>query len=145
MGISGEEFLRKDGAIELFCELGVHGSSYSELDEKLDISHTTLTTRIEQARELGLLDKRLAREDEDSDAIYYPTDSGARFMIQIRQMDVLEAYKSQKQAREEFEKRSDDVRTWMLENAIDLGGDRRDLIKRLENYHTVGAGSEEDI
>ena len=145
MGISADEFLRLDGAIELFCELRPGGSRFSDLDDELSISHTTLTARLGEAQELDLIERKLVERDGDSVPVYAPTNTGARFMLELRRQSVRETYLLLKETRNRFEQRSDDVREWVRENPLEFSLSEDEAIKELYRYHTVGPGSEDDL
>lgn len=134
MGVSGQQFLDSDGAIELLCELDPIGSQFSELDEELPISHTTLTTRLGEAQELTLIEKRLVEKNGKQVTVYSPTNSGARIMLELRRNGVVETYHVLKDMRSRFEKKSDAVREWVDENAMYFEPHDDDYIKELHRH-----------
>ena len=76
-----EDFLRRKGSIEILCELEKNGKSFNEFN--LDISPNTLSSRLKEALELGLVEQRVCRE-ERSKIKYYLTDKGKELLKTIK-------------------------------------------------------------
>ncbi len=76
-----EEFLRRKGSIEILCELEEGGKSFNEFE--LDISPNTLSSRLKEALDLGLIEQRICREDRTR-VKYYLTDIGKELLKAIK-------------------------------------------------------------
>ncbi len=76
-----EEFLRRKGSIEILCELEEGGKSFNEFE--LDISPNTLSSRLKEALDLGLIEQRICREDRTR-VKYYLTDMGKELLKAIK-------------------------------------------------------------
>ena len=76
-----DEFLRRKGSIEVLCELEEGGKSFNEF--RLDISPNTLSSRLKEALDLGLIEQRICRE-ERTKVKYYLTDKGKELLKAIK-------------------------------------------------------------
>ncbi len=75
------EFLKRKGSIEILCELESGEKGFNEL-RKLDISPSTLSSRLKEALDLGLVDQKLCRE-ERAKIKYYLTEKGKKVMRMV--------------------------------------------------------------
>lgn len=133
MGVTPDEFFTNDGAIELFCELHQTGSRFTDLNNELPISHTTLSSRLGEAQELELIEKQLMERDGNNVTVYAPTNKGARLILELRRTGVMETYQLLKEIRSRFEERSDNVREWVYENPMEFTTDSDKHLRELDN------------
>lgn len=131
MGISASDFLNRKGAIELFCELSPHGSRWTELDNEIMASHSTVTDRIEEAQELGLITHELIDRSGESVNVYTPTNRGARFMLALETQGVAETYRHLKETRQKYEEQTEKIREWVLDNPGEFKSDDPEALKTL--------------
>lgn len=102
--------------MELMCELASSETRFSELDEKLYISHTTLTKRLGEAEDIGLIETRQVKGDRRRTHEYSPTDRAVLFMRKLKLQGVLERYQLYKESRIRFEEEADKIVEWAEEN-----------------------------
>jgi len=75
------EFLKRKGSIEILCELENGERGFNEL-KNLDISPSTLSSRLKEAMNLGLVDQKLCRE-ERAKIKYYLTEKGREIIESV--------------------------------------------------------------
>lgn len=125
---SDDEFLSKAGAIELLCEIdSKDGSHFGELDDELEISHTTLSDRLSEAVSLELIDTKTVVGDRGRSHIYHLTHRGIRLRNQMEESGVVAAYRMLREAQRSFSKRSDELLEWVAENPDEIHGGPMDL------------------
>lgn len=116
MALSVENFLRLDGTMEMFCEIGSSGRRFSELEEELEISHTTLSKRLAQGEEIGLIKTEPIDDESGRSHQYLPTTNAVAMMRQLQFNGVLERYEMYKESRNRFEEKVEEIREWAEEN-----------------------------
>jgi len=78
------EFIKRAGAIEILCELSNGERSFGELKE-LGIASGTLSKRLKEAIELGLIRQEIRREKDSlkPKVVYQLTEEGRKFIKSI--------------------------------------------------------------
>jgi DNA-binding HxlR family transcriptional regulator len=125
MSTTAREFFSSKGAIALFCELSPTGSRFKELNDVLEISHTTLIKRLGEAEDLELLKTETTQGEQGRSHMYMPTNKGGRLMVQLRRDGVLESYQLYKEARTQFHSKAEEIRVWVEENPQELYYDEK--------------------
>jgi DNA-binding HxlR family transcriptional regulator len=147
MSTTAREFFSSKGAIALFCELSPNGSRFMELNDELDISHTTLIQRLGEAEDLDLIKTETVEGEQGRSHMYAPTDKGGRLMVQLRRDGVLESYQLYKEARRQFTDKAEEIREWLEENPQELYYDEKNR-RALQNlrylYTPDGTGPSEE-
>jgi DNA-binding HxlR family transcriptional regulator len=71
-------FLRRKGGIELLCVMNRDYSSgrFTDLDEEINVSHTTLSKRLGEAQDIGLIDVAVNHNPGATGTVYHITDLG---------------------------------------------------------------------
>lgn len=110
------EFLSRTGAVGLLREalpLKYQGLQYSEFAERLSISSSTLSKRLDEACELDLLKIELESTDYGSNSVYVLTGTGQNLRDQMEQMGILRTYDKIQTLEEEFGDSVEDLRGWV--------------------------------
>lgn len=105
-------YFERKGAVALLCEIDVSGSQFSRLAEALAISRTTLTRRLEEGVELGLLEK-VDFEGRGTSHAYALTEPGARLRMFLNQTGATEKHRQVKRLRREFDEQAAQFRSWV--------------------------------
>lgn len=122
------DFLQKRGSIGVLSLLQSGGGQrFTDLDEKLNISSATLTTRIGEARDLGLVTPEMDESDYSVGNQYRITDRGQAVTREMDRLGIVHAKLTildlQKQIDEE------------LPNLLDWLKEQREELARLEDQH----------
>jgi len=107
---SAKDFFDKKGAVELFVFLGESPKRFSELEQKVSISTATLSNRLIEGREAGLIAEKLDSQTEGaSKKIYELSDTGqelfefaSEFSLAKKAHDRREIIEDWKQTKSEF-------------------------------------------
>jgi DNA-binding HxlR family transcriptional regulator len=95
-------FLPRKGAIDLICELGSGGARFTHLDDSLDISHPTISKRLQEAEKRSLIEADPIRLDHGRTHRYILTPKGAYLWWQLYQHGTVEAYYTYKKYQENY-------------------------------------------
>ena len=115
MSLSIEDYLFKDSAINVLCELDPEGSRLLELDERMPTSKSTISEVLEQGRMLGLFEKYAITGPEGRLGWRF-TPKGATLRLVLEDMGAKGAYKDYKSAKARYEKHVSQARHRMFEN-----------------------------
>lgn len=117
MDTSIAAFLRRKGAIELMCVVDGDDSSgrFSEIDEALVISHSTLSKRLDEAQALGLINVSLNESTSVNGHIYRTTNLGKNVKRQLIEEGVPKTRTKLRTVEELFEEQSKEVLEWAEE------------------------------
>lgn len=111
-------FLGRTGAIGLLREalpLKYEGRQFSEFDDELDVSSSTLSKRLDEACELGLLKVELESTDYGSNSVYVLTGAGHNLRDQMELMGILRTHDRIQTLEEELDESVADLREWVTE------------------------------
>jgi DNA-binding HxlR family transcriptional regulator len=114
------EFLSDKGTIQIFCEMATGGARFSELDDALNISHTTLKKRLREAEEFDFISTDTVDRSQGHTHQYVLTDRGARLVLQLRNEGVVESYLMWKESQKRFNEKRDQLVDWAEENGMEL-------------------------
>ncbi|WP_440765096.1 hypothetical protein [Natronorubrum sp. DTA7] len=114
MAIDRHEFLKKRGAIELLCEIDPRGSRWKELEPELSgiISKQTLATRLEQGRDVSLLDREPTDSETGSTNLHVFSPEGATLRLILEKSGTVRAYHQFKRSHNEFYNKSEQIQHW---------------------------------
>lgn len=110
------EFLSRTGAVGLLREappLKSHGCRFTEFDEKLSISSSTLSKRLDEACELQLLKIELESTDYGANSMYVLTGAGANLRSEMDQRGIFRIYDKIQTLEEELDESVEDLREWV--------------------------------
>jgi len=105
MGNQIEDFFSRQGSIGLILAIGIDGARFNEITEQVVVSHDTLSTRIDEARNMGLINTEGITEVGTSFTNRL-TDSGEICYIQMIELGVDEAYTEYTNAIEKYNRLS---------------------------------------
>lgn len=107
-------FLTRTGAIGLLREVqNMNGSRFTELDEALDVSSSTLSKRLEEACELDLLEPALESTDYGTNTRYKLTGSGRRVRNVMEHRGIIRTYDKIRTLEEQFDESIEELREWV--------------------------------
>lgn len=106
-----DRYLSKKGGIELICEINPRGSSFSELEEALPISHETLARRLEEAREASLISTEETSDEHGTTHIHSLTPDGATLRMWLDDMGATSEYHMYNKSRKRFHETAEEVRS----------------------------------
>lgn len=98
-----KDFLSKDGSLEMIIEIGESGASFTEIDNNVSISHSTITERFSAVEGLRVFDKRIS-DDSASDHTYILDSKGQVVLRKLDEVGAIEKYYQLKKLRQDFEK-----------------------------------------
>jgi DNA-binding HxlR family transcriptional regulator len=119
MSDSVEEFFRKNGAIGLILTIGTDGARFKEIVEQVVVSHDTLSNRIDEARDIGLIETEEISDigtsftntltDSGEICYYIMLDSG----LADSYMQYISAIKEYNKLSREFTQQVEDESEWL--------------------------------
>lgn len=121
------EYLGEKVAAELLSTIDGGGSQFGELEDALGVSSTTLSKRITQGEELGLIDTEAVTGEQGRTHVYVLTPKGARVRFMLEQTGAAKTYRLLQTYRSRVE---DEVAE--VEEELEKLGD--DLDDKQENY-----------
>lgn len=105
-------YLRKKGAVRLLCEIDPQGSRYTDLDEALDISHSTVGERLGELKEVSLIQHEATTGGRGTTNLYKLTPKGATFRRALHESGTVMAHRQLKAARNQFELKNEEMQEW---------------------------------
>ncbi|WP_318569553.1 hypothetical protein [Salinigranum marinum] len=139
MSLSIEDYLFKDSAINVLCELDPEGSRLDELDERCPTSRSTISEVLGQGRMLGLLEQYAITGPEGQLGWRF-TPKGATLRLVLEDMGTTGAYKDYKSAKARYEKHVGQARHRIFENLEGLENaeaNENSLERLLDRYKQV--------
>lgn len=132
--ISPAEYLDQQGAVALLCTIDPGGSRFTELADALSMSRTTLSRRLDEAQEHGLIAPQEVTDDRRAAHEYALTEAGARLRMLLDQGGVTSTYRSLTHHRQQLEEQVAGVGEWLERNELHEMSDTanaRSLLRRL--------------
>jgi len=113
------DYLERKGAIELLCEIEPNGSQFSQLVGGVEITRNTVSSRLQEGEELGLIEKQDI-QGRGTDHAYRLTQAGAKLRLYLDHTGITEQYRIIKQLRRDFNERAGELIRWAEENETEL-------------------------
>ena len=107
------DFLSRTGSVGLLHEVSPlkdKGSRFSELDDKVDVSSSTLTKRLDEGCELRILEVQMESTAYGSNKGYVLTGIGRRLRDRMERMRIFRTYSKMKTLEEELDEAVEDLR-----------------------------------
>ncbi|APX98504.1 winged helix-turn-helix transcriptional regulator [Natronorubrum daqingense] len=138
--ISG--YLEMSGAIGLLVHLKYESRRFNELKDLVGVSPSTLTTRLNEGRDLGLITTRIGEDEYDLDQRsihheYMITDRGELVLEKMDEFEVTYAYKQLREAEQKLVEGRENLRVWIEDN--------EDEIAQAEDEHSTRDKYGEDV
>lgn len=127
-----DEYLSRKGAVELLCEISLNGSQYTELNEELAVSHTTVGDRLEEGVKASVLTKELVTGGHRTSHKYLLTPKGALVRWKLDTSGTTEAYHAFKNAQQRFNEKSGEIREYFDEHPESLENEE---LNRAVQFH----------
>lgn len=119
------EFLTRTGAIGILSiasPLKSKGRQFSEFSEEVDVSSSTLSKRLDEACELGLLKVELESTDYGSNKLYVLTGVGRRLHHRLNDMGVFRTYDKIQTLEEQLDESIEEMRGKIADELYRSGG-----------------------
>lgn len=114
MNTSFASFFRRKGAVELLCiadRRDFHGR-FTDLDDEINVSHSTLSKRLSEAQELGLITVAINPEASSPENVYRTTRTGREIQSEMRELGLPRTYEKLRAIEELFAEGSEDLVEW---------------------------------
>lgn len=136
MSLSIEDYLFKDSAINVLCELDPEGSRLVELDERCPTSRSTIAEVLKQGEDLGLLEQYAITGPEGQLGWRF-TPKGATLRLVLEDTGAKGAYEDCKSAKARYEKHVGQARHRMFQNIEGLENEEanENSLERLLDRH----------
>jgi DNA-binding HxlR family transcriptional regulator len=120
MSLTVQEFLRRKGAIGMLSMLHERPMTYSELAPQIEITSSTITTRRDEAAELGLLEVNLGEAKVGTKKVYELTDMGEFLAEQMARQGIVSNYRKMRALQELLDEQTEDLARWVEDNPSQL-------------------------
>lgn len=124
MATSVAEFLDGKGAAELVVKIDPNGSRRFELKDMLDIAPNTLSARLDEGREAGVIETQ-ALGAPKTGSKYVLTPKGARLRMQLEEEGVDDLYKQIEQYHAILHDTIKETKEWTRTHSDELDDDSR--------------------
>lgn len=114
------EFLAKKGSIELLIAVSDKGIQYSELEDMLNVSNSTVYLRIEQAVEIGLIEHDRRPSEDGLQEVYTLTPTGKTVRYEISNLNLDQVFWKLQARQDQFDELSEAVRNWVADEESDF-------------------------
>lgn len=104
-----QDFLSRVGGVIVLDELASGAKRFVTLDESLDMSSTTLTERLDEAKELDLVEIEIRTQDAEGRKYWKLTDRGKVIREEIQKTDLVRIQKRIRELRKEFDEEVDSL------------------------------------
>ncbi len=113
------EYVEKRGSLGVLILLKTAGPwRFTDMANKLHISQSTLSERLEEARNLGLITPEIDEEGSSVDSQYRITERGQYLATKLEKMGIEHAYLTFLDAYHEIEAGRDDLGEWLDDEAV---------------------------
>lgn len=138
--ISG--YLDRSGSIGILVNLKNDSKRFNELKELVGVSPSTLTKRLDEGDELGVITTRLGKDEYERDqrAVHHEymiTERGLVVLDQIEKFDIAYRYRQLREAEQQMKEGLDEMHEWIEDNS--------DQLARAEDVHPTRKASGEDV
>lgn len=110
------EFIARAGAIGILREIDhTGGKRFTDLDEVVPVSSSTLTTRLGEAVKLGILVRNLEEKDGRTDTVYEQTKIARRLRQRMQEQQLIRIYDELRDIEQEFDEEVKKLQEWTYE------------------------------
>lgn len=133
-----EEFFKRDGAIGLILTIGLDDARFKEIESQVAVSHDTVSNRIDEARNMGLI-KTEPASGVGTEFTNILTETGTICYKGMKELDLEEAHTEYIDAKRkrnklsgEYTQKVGDEHIW-LEWVLDIDVSRDTLMRRFKH------------
>lgn len=112
------EFCNSRGGLGLLILLEDEAQRFTDLSEVLHISQSTLTRRLAQARDLGLVTPEIDEDETSVDDQYRITERGAFIVKKAGEFDLVHAYRTMLDMHHKIEDGKEDLNQWLDDEQV---------------------------
>lgn len=105
-------FLKKDGAVEITATIGNSGASFTQIKQKVSVSHVTVNKRLKIGANLGLWDAEAEPGQGEQRKVYRLSTAGQQILEQIEESSYLETLHQIRPLRDELQEKEEEVVEW---------------------------------
>jgi DNA-binding HxlR family transcriptional regulator len=107
-------FFRRKGAVELLCIADKRDfqGRFTDLDDEINVSHSTLSKRLNEAQELSLITVGINPEASSPENVYMTTPFGEEIQSEMRELGLPRTYEKLRTIEELFAEGSEDLVGW---------------------------------
>ena len=106
------EFFELRGAMGLLVVLKGEAKQFKHLNEQLHISSSTLTKRIGEAKDLGLITPEIDDRETSVNNLYRITERGQYVVAKMERLDIVHAYRTMLDMHEQVEDGKQELVGW---------------------------------
>lgn len=118
------EFLESKGGVGLLVVLQERGKTYSEIEPDVLITSSTISTRLDDALEIGLIEMKPARRGDRTMTEYHLTDFGEEVVHELAVRGVVSNYRDMRTHHRAVERKTSEFIEWVHDNPGRLAGFR---------------------
>ncbi|UOO97035.1 winged helix-turn-helix transcriptional regulator (plasmid) [Halococcus dombrowskii] len=114
MNTSFAAFFERKGAVELLCiaDRRDFQGRFTDLDDEINVSHSTLSKRLSEAQELGLITVAINPEASSPETVYRTTQTGKQIQNEMRKLGLPRTYERLRTVEELFAEGSEELVEW---------------------------------
>lgn len=109
-------YLQSKGGIGLLSALEEHGKTFTEIEQIILITSSTIDNRTDDAIELGLVEQAAIRREDRTQTEYRLTNYGEAVVRDLSQQGVLSSYKDMRSHQRELDNKREKFVEWAKEN-----------------------------
>lgn len=114
-------YLDRTGTIPLLSVLDHEHKRFSELEGELLVSSSTLSNRLEEGREIGLVSASVVDAEEGgTKKVYHLTEGGETVYRQMTALGIPQAYTKMVAFHEQVEEETEELKEWVQENWMQI-------------------------
>lgn len=122
MAKSLDEFLQSKGGVGLLTVLQNRGKTYSEIEPNVLITSSTISTRLDDALDLGLIEITPARRHGRTLNEYHLTDFGEAVVRELAMRGIVSNYRDMRTHHQSMEEKTEEFSEWFRDNPGEFVG-----------------------
>lgn len=128
-------FFRRKGAVELMCIADKRDfqGRFTDLDDEINVSHSTLSKRLDEAQELSLITVGINPEANSPETVYMTTPFGEEIQSEMRELGLPRTYEKLRTIEELFAEGSEDLVRWAESLDAELAEKAAEYSKQVED------------
>jgi len=113
MSLTLEEFLQSKGGVGLLSVLQERGKTYSEIEPEVDMTSSTISQRLDDALELGLIEMKPAKHEGRTLTEYHLTGFGEDVAREMGMRGMVSNYRDMRTHQRALERQTDEFLDWL--------------------------------